>query len=231
MDGNDTYGDCTIAGAAHLIENWSYNETPPSPRVFSTTDCTNDYFALTGGQDNGLDLLTVLQAWQGNGLAYGGTVAANRWLVGIGRALHLKCGGPSSEDKIAAYTALKAGNQLEAQQAVWLFGGAYIGLELPDFAVQGDMLSTPWVVPPGGAVGNAAPNPNNGHCVCIVGYDATQAYVVTWGAVKTMSWGFYAAYSDEAYAIISPDWLGSGVAPPGFDLAQLQADLVSIEGS
>jgi hypothetical protein len=206
MDGNDSVGDCTIAGAAHLMENWSYNEKPPTPVVMSTQDCLTDYYALTGGPDSGLDLLTVLRQWQGAGLAYSGTV-----------------------DVITAYTALQTGSTMDAQQAVALFGGAYIGLELPDFAVTGDMLSTPWVVPPGGAVGNAAPDPSNGHCVPIVGYDVSQAYVATWGTVIPMGWDFYQAYCDEAYAIIAPDWLGSGTAPSGFDMQQLQADLAQVE--
>jgi hypothetical protein len=52
------------------------------------------------------------------------------------------------------------------------------------------MLTVPWVVPPGGPVGNAAPNPNNGHCIPAVSYDADNLYVVTWGEIKPMSWAF-----------------------------------------
>jgi hypothetical protein len=208
MDGNDTVGDCTIAGAAHLIENWSYNVKAPVD--FTANDCLSDYYGLTGGQDTGLDLLTVLKQWQGAGLAYSGKA-----------------------DKIEAYVALGPGNTYEARQGVSLFGGVYIGLELPDFIVQAaDPLAVSWTVPAGGAVGTNAPDANNGHCVTIVGYDTQQFYVATWGTVIPMSFDFYSAYSDEAYAIVSADWIGSsGQAPSGFDMAQLQADLAQVEAS
>jgi hypothetical protein len=53
--------------------------------------------------------------------------------------------------------------------------------------------------------------------------------VVTWGALKSMSWQFYDAYADEAYAVLSEDFLGaSGGTVAGFDLAQLKADLASL---
>lgn len=203
MDGNDSVGDCTIAGAAHLVETWSFNEKPPSNINFSTQDCLSNYYALTGGPDNGLALLDVLRQWQGAGLKYG-----------------------TRKDVITAYAELSAGDKNQIQQAVALFGGAYIGLELPSFVIGNTSV---WEVPPGGAVGPNAPNPNEGHCVCIVGYDADWLYVVTWGAVVKMSYDFYAAYSDEAYAILSADWLGAGVSPEGFDLQALQADLAQVE--
>ena len=48
-----------------------------------------------------------------------------------------------------------------------------------------------------------------------------------------MTWGFWAAYCDEAYAILSPDFLkqknGQTVAPSGFNLAQLQEDLADLK--
>lgn len=210
MDGNDSVGDCTIAGAAHMIETWTYNESPPTKEDFSTQDCLNDYYALTGGPDTGLDLLTVLQQWQGAGLSWHG-------------------GNP---DVIAAYTQLSTGDAGEAQQGIALFGGVYIGLELPNFIVYSvDPTAIVWDVPPGGAVGPNAPNPSNGHCVCLVGYDANYLYFVTWGAVVKMTYAFYAAYSDEGYAILTQDWMGSGEAPSGFDLAQLQADLAQVTSS
>lgn len=51
----------------------------------------------------------------------------------------------------------------------------------------------------------------------------------TWGALKSMSWQFYSAYMDEAFAVLSPDWFNAkGEAPSGFDLAGLQQDLTQI---
>ena len=49
------------------------------------------------------------------------------------------------------------------------------------------------------------------------------------GALKSMSWQFYATYADEAYAVLSTDFLKAGKTPEGFDLAQLKADLADIE--
>jgi hypothetical protein len=67
----------------------------------------------------------------------------------------------------------------------------------------------------------------------VVAYDSRSLTVVTWGALQTMTWGFWAAYCDEAYAILSPDYLkqkgGQTVAPSGFNLAQLQEDLADLK--
>jgi hypothetical protein len=95
--------------------------------------------------------------------------------------------------------------------------------------VQGDMLTVPWVVPAGGPVGDAAPNPNNGHCIPAVAYDAAGLTVVTWGEAKAMSWGFFDAYADEAFAVVSKNFIErSGETPAGFSLATLEADLAQL---
>jgi len=121
---------------------------------------------------------------------------------------------------------------VQAKDAVYLFGSLYIGVALPDFAVEGDMLKVPWVLPHGGAVGKAAPNPANGHCIPAVGYDARNLYVITWGEVKPMSWPFYEAYADEAYAVLSRDFIkaidGKSGGDGGFDLPALEKDLLNI---
>ncbi|HEV2447387.1 MAG TPA: hypothetical protein VGS58_15760, partial [Candidatus Sulfopaludibacter sp.] len=132
-------------------------------------------------------------------------------------------------DTITAFASLEMKNHVELMDAVNLFGAAYIGLELPRFVLNSsDLLQTPWVVPPQGPVGNAAPDPQGGHCVCAVAYDPRNIYVVTWGAIKTMSWPFYNAYVDEAYAVLSADFLKAGKTIKGFDLAQLNTDLAEI---
>jgi hypothetical protein len=199
---NDQYGDCTCAAAAHMVQNWTANgkgEVTPDPQAV-----LRFYEHFTSpGPENGCSMLAVLKYWRSKGL-----------------------GG----DTIAAFTSVELTNQVQASDAVNLFGGLYIGVALPDFAVQGDVLTVPWAVPPSGPVGPAAPNPQNGHCIPAVGYDARNLYVVTWGTMKSMSWPFYCAYADEAYAVLSQDFLdGKGQTPTGLDLAQLNADLTTLE--
>lgn len=204
MMGNDQYGDCTCAAAGHMIEEWTANtgtiEIPPESVILQAYN----HFAH-GNADAGANMLDVLKYWRKTGI-----------------------GG----DKIDAFAQLEPQNNLQLQDAVSIFGNCYIGLALPNFAVapNTNFLNIPWLVPAGGATGNAAPNPNNGHCVPAVAYDQRFIYVVTWGALKSMSWQFYNAYADEAFAVLSNDWINKqvGTAPSGFDMTTLQQDLTAV---
>ncbi|HYB27234.1 MAG TPA: hypothetical protein VEF89_11515 [Solirubrobacteraceae bacterium] len=179
MYANNEYGDCTCAAAGHMIQNWTANAngevTPPNAAVVKFYE---HFVGDPPPPDAGCNMLQVLNYWRSAGL---------------------------DGHKINAYAAVALKNQTEAMTALYLFGSVYIGVALPDFAVQGDMLTVPWVVPSGGPVGDAAPNPNNGHCIPAVAYDANNLTVVTWGEPKTMSREFYDAYADEAFAVLSPD--------------------------
>jgi len=204
MMGNDTYGDCTCAAAGHMIEEWTANTgTEKTPSNQQILDAYNHF--AKGNADAGASMLDVLTYWRKTGI-----------------------GG----DKINAFVQLEPKSDTQARDAVYLFGNCYIGVALPDFAVApgSNFLETPWVVPPQGPVGNAAPNPQNGHCIPAVGYDSRNLYVVTWGALKSMSWQFYDAYMDEAFAVLSSDWINKkvGTAPSGFNMAALQQDLAQV---
>jgi len=204
MMGNDTYGDCTCAAIGHMIEEWTANTG--AVRVIPDPDIIKFYNHFAKGvADAGANMLDVLKYWRKSGL---------------------------DGDKPLAFTQLEPHNTTQVMDAVSLFANCYIGVALPDFAVAPDanFLTVPWVVPPTGPVGKAAPNPNNGHCIPAVAYDARNLYVVTWGALKSMSWQFYNAYADESYAVLSPDWISAkvGKAPNGFDLATLEADLKAV---
>lgn len=200
---NDQYGDCTCAAAAHMIQNWTANAgtefSPPDPTVLSFYE---HFVSSPPPPDAGCDMLTVLKYWRKSGL---------------------------DKHQVTAFASLDLKNQSQAETAISLLGSIYIGVALPDFAVQRNMLRVPWVVPPGGPVGDAAPNPDNGHCIPAVGYDANQLWIVTWGELKSMSWGFYNAYADESFAVLSKDFIDkSGVSPEGLDLRALQADLAKL---
>lgn len=204
MFGNDQYGDCTCAAAGHMIEDWTANTSVERTPAESAILAAYNHFAH-GVADAGANMLDVLKYWRTSGIG---------------------------QDKIKAFTQLELHNNLEAQDAVYFFGSCYIGLGLPDFAVAPgtDFLRTPWIVPPKGPIGNAAPNPNNGHCVPAVAYDPRNLWIVTWGALKPMSWQFYATYADEAFAVLSIDWVNKHLkkAPPGLNLKALEADLAAV---
>jgi hypothetical protein len=204
---NDQYGDCTCAAAGHLIQNWTASAgteiTPPDPTVLSFYE---HFVGTPPPPDEGCNMLSVLKYWRKTGL---------------------------DAHKVTAFASIKLQNHAQAMNAIYLLGGIYIGVALPNSVLpQGqNYLEIPWVVPPGGAVGDAAPNQNNGHCIPAVGYDATNLYVVTWGAVKSMSWQFYDAYADEAYAIVSQDFVNvAGQDPAGFSLTQMLSDLTALTG-
>jgi hypothetical protein len=203
MMGNDAYGDCTCAAAGHMIMEWTLN-AQGAEVIIPDADILKFYNHFAHGvADAGANMLDVLKYWRKSGL---------------------------DKHKVTAFAALQPQSHIEAMDAVNLFGACYIGVALPDFVVPstGGWMAIPWQVPPQGPAGDAAPNPNNGHCIPAVGYDQHNLYIVTWGALKPMSWQFYDAYMDEAYAALSPDWLKGGSAPPGFNLAALQADLQAI---
>ena len=126
-------------------------------------------------------------------------------------------------DTIDAYASLDKDSLLQAEYAIWLFGSVNIGMSLPDRNTFG-----PWLDP----AASGRPNPSNGHAIILVGFDSTRRMfqAVTWGELVEMSYDWYLAYVDEAYAVLSSvDWLDdSGRDPEGFDLAVLQQDLADI---
>ncbi|HTU42104.1 MAG TPA: hypothetical protein VMF10_10355 [Candidatus Aquilonibacter sp.] len=205
MMDNDTQGDCTCAAAGHMIMDWTANTGKeaivPNPKILAFYN----HFAH-GNPDAGANMLDVLNYWRKQGL---------------------------DAHKIIAFAALELKSNTQVMDAVNLFGACYIGVALPNFAVAPgkNPLTIPWVLPPKGPVGDAAPNPQNGHCIPAVAYDQRNIYIVTWGQLKSMSWQFYAAYAEEAFVVLSQDWFNKqlgGKAPNGFDLAALKQDLKEV---
>jgi len=199
---NDELGDCTCAGAGHLIQTWTANNG--SQVVISDDDVVKAYEAVGGyvpgdpSTDNGAVKLDVLNYWRKTGI-----------------------GG----HKIFAFVSQEPKNRQHVELSVDLLGGCSLGLALPVSAQRQRV----WSVPPGGPVGDGAPGSWGGHDVPIVAYGPTGPICITWGELKTMTWRFFTTYCDEAYGILSSDWAtGLKMAPSGFDFAQLQKDLALI---
>jgi hypothetical protein len=211
MMDNDQIGDCTCAAAGHLIMEWTASAqskmvTPTVAQIVAAYSAITGYNPTTGANDNGAQEIDVLNYWRQTGIA---------------------------GHKIQAFVALEPSNHTHIMDGCWIFGGCYIGLALPKTAQAQTQNNQPWSVTAVGTTGDGKPGSWGGHAVPVVAYDARSLTVVTWGALQTMTWGFWAAYCDEAYAILSPDYLaqkaGQTVAPSGFNLAQLQADLADLK--
>jgi hypothetical protein len=198
---NDQVGDCTCASAGHLLMQW----TAANGSLFTPTDqqIIDAYSAITGynpadpSTDNGANELDVLNYWKTTGIA--------------GHNI-----GAFAEINISATDFIK--------YSIYLFGGVYLGVQLP-LSYQG---VTEWDTPTD-RNGNNAPGSWGGHAVPAIAWDENGITVITWGQRLKMSWGAWAAYGEESYAILSPDLVtGAKPSPDGFDLATLQTDLASL---
>ena len=201
MLGNDIYGDCTCAGVGHQVQLWSANIGPEAnitnPEVLAAYEEWCGWNPADPSTDQGGIELNILKDWQGNSF----------------------CG-----HYLAAFADPNVGNLTELKQAAYLFGGLYIGLQVPNSIANSDLDPTVvWdVVADDGGI-------DGGHCVVVCGYDADTIHFISWGQVYRMTNAFWAKYVDEAHCLLSPDWLDeSGVDPVGFNLSQLMADLAQI---
>jgi hypothetical protein len=199
MYANDRIGDCTTAAAAHMIEAWTAagrgRALELSERaVLEAFERVKVVDPATG--EEGAIELDVLRYWRKSG---------------IGR------------HRIGAFTRVSVHDRTLVETAAWLFGGLYIGVQLPVSAQTQDVWD--WT---GSLAGRARPGSWGGHAVDVVRYDAHGLTVVTWGALKRMTWSFWERYVDECYGIVSNDFLAHGRAPNGFDLPALQADLALV---
>ena len=211
--GNDTLGDCVIAGIAHLVGVFT-GGAGPAPDIYTQDQIIALYSAIGGynpndpSTDQGCDEQTALNYWQDKG-------------------------APAGSHNIAGWVAVDSSDPVEYRAALWLFENLYFGIELPDA----------WINPIPNASGftwdaAGAADPNNGHCVVGIGYTQAGVTIATWGMTGLITDAAIKQYAThdaggELYTVISQDALIKAVAkaPNGFDWSQLVADFDSIGGN
>ncbi len=196
MYANDRIGDCTTVAAAHMIEAWTAAAHGAAVEVTEASVLAAfDRVKIVdprSGEEGAVEL-DVLRDWRKHGVGH---------------------------HRIGAFARVPAGDHSLVRAAAWLFGGLYIGLELPLSAQYQDTWD--WN---GTLSGDDQPGSWGGHAVDVVRYAAAGLTVVTWGSLKELTWSFWDRYCDEAYCVLSRDFLDGGRAPNGFDLDALRADL------
>lgn len=201
MLANNQFNCCTSAAAGHMIHHWT---TANRNSIFlNDQDIIQAHADLTGDHlMEPVSMLDALKFWRKRGIG---------------------------NHRIHSYMSARHAKPDTLRGVVFLFGAAYVGLDLPDFAMSGgptQMLETPWEIPADASPQSIAPQEKNGHCVAVIGYDEKAIYVVTWGTLKAMSWDFFVRYTDEVYAVLSIDWAQQDKqSPSGFDMPTLERDL------
>lgn len=198
---NDKLGCCTIAAVGHALQTWTANAlgrelTVPDSSILAYYEKWDGYNPSDASTDQGGVELDVLKSWQQQGFDGNG---------------------------LDAFAGVSPASEYMVQPAINLFGGLYIGVELPVTAQN----QTVWDTSADSAEStDAQPGSWGGHAIYLVGYDAIGPVCVTWGLLKKMTWAWFGRYCSEAYALISKDWLeATGITPGGLDLAALEADL------
>jgi hypothetical protein len=196
MYANDRIGDCATAAAAHMIEAWTAAAHGSAVEVTeSAVLAAFDRVKIVdprSGEEGAVEL-DVLGDWRKRG---------------VGR------------HRIGGFARVSASDHRLVRSAAWLFGGLYIGLQLPLSAQYQETWDWNGVL-----TGDDRPGSWGGHAVDVVRYGAAGLAIVTWGSLKEMTWSFWDRYCDEAYCILSRDFLDGDRAPNGFDLGALRADL------
>jgi hypothetical protein len=207
---NDQLGDCVIAAMGHMVQQWTYFATGGAGMQTMTDDEALAAYEAIGGYvfndpntDNGVCMLDALNYWRNVGIIVGGK-------------LH----------KIGGYVATDPQNLLQARQAIWMFGNQFTGVQLPTSVED----ANDWTVPDGGIYSPAGqPGGWGGHCVPMMAESPETLTCVTWGARLKLSHNFLFDYADEAYAVLSNDWITSqGETIAGFDLAALRRDIAAL---
>lgn len=202
MFGNDLCGDCVFAAMAHMLmletEHTIGTVTPTLDEIIKAYSAVSGYDPATGANDNGAYISDGLDYWKN-----------------VGFAGH----------KIMGWAQVDHTNIWHVKQAVWIFGGLDIGVQMPQSGMDQFSRGQFWEVVPndGGIVG--------GHSVPLGGYGSQGTNCVTWGQRQGMTWEWFSRYCDEAFVPITEDFINQAthLTPSGFDLKALETDLLSIK--
>jgi len=201
MFANDRLGDCTIAGLAHHLHMQSVIEGRPIQ--FTEQDVVDFYLDMTGGADDGLVIVDVLQRAQDRGFPLSGA------------------------HKLAASAIVEPSDGDNLRSACATFGGLTLGVLLPLAAQSQAVWDVPDTKDLSSLDGQWAVGSWGGHDVVVSAFDRNGLTLVTWGVEKRCTWPWFVAYCEEAHPILDAD----RARQADVDMDALVAEIRSITAS
>jgi hypothetical protein len=210
MYANDEIGDCTCAAHGHRIIAQERQTSQREVKV-TTQDVIDVYSAVTGfnvvtrQNDNGAYMLDILNYMRH---------------TGMGREKD------GTRHTIGAFVQAQPANKYEMKIASYMFGGVYFGAWMPMSVLN---QGANWEV---AFDATGRPGSWGGHAMYSPGYDSKGIHIISWGQKFHATWEWVHRYVDEAYAMISEDYLYSKkqTTPRGFSPDKLQRALDTLNG-
>lgn len=198
MLGNDKYGNCAWAGAAH--ETMLLNAEAGKTVEFTTEDVLSDYASTgfvpaTGANDNGTDLLQM---------------AEYRRTTGIIDAAGIR-------HRIAAYLAFDPTNPDQLAIATFFFTACGVASIVMDDADDLFDEGKPWT-------SDGTPS-NEGHYTPCIQRKSGLWQLVTWGGDQMATPDYMEKEAYQGIAFVSIEMMVNGKDLDGFGLNELQQDL------
>jgi len=209
---NDQLGDCTVAAIGHMYGAWTtYAGNAGDAEALFTDAQVQAVYSRVGGYvpgdpstDGGCVMQDVLADQQANGM-----------LDVSGRA-----------HGVAGFAAFgNPADEMLLGQVLDVFGTVYVGIDCQASILTEFSTGQPWTWTPGEAV-------EGGHAICLqrrLGSGSAPLEYVTWGALQPATTNFQANAAEEAWAVVTHDWLSAnGTTVEGLDLEQLLADMADV---
>jgi hypothetical protein len=213
---NDTLGCCVEAGSFHAIQVLSSYMNRDGLEITETDACVLKAYEEAAGYnpadpatDQGTDMQTYLKYWLNTGIPTGAEA--------------------QSRHKLVAFIELDPKNHSDVLEVIEQCGFVYLGFNVPSYMMGppdggGPPLGS-WTYPPAAGADTSIVG---GHCVAAPRGDADGLFVVSWGGVYEMSWGFLDQYCDEAYAVVDLDWGSLHGTPLGIPLGVLAEEMKAL---
>lgn len=200
---NSSLGTCTCAALCHMLQ--AHATQQGVAMTISDADVLAMYSAIGGyvvghpETDRGAQMIDAL-----------------RYLKSTGIAGH----------KVGAYVRVDTHNLVEVRAAINLFGGLYVGANMPNRVTS----QVVWdLVPVDERDTRDDPGSMGGHAFTLLKYDRLHYGLATWATTYAAANAWVDMYVDEAWAIIEQTWVADGkLAPNGFDVDRLQSDLARL---
>jgi hypothetical protein len=200
---NDTIGDCTAAGVAHLTIGWESYHPPMLLPTTAEVVAIYENFGYDPKQtqpdgenptDQGAVCVDVLNLWYSAGYVLGG-----------------------KRNVLMAHCIVTPKNHDEVRAGLYAFGALYIGVQLR----EAQMTEPVWQTTTGPIAG--------GHCVTVHRIDQNGGLVCSWGKLYQFTWDWWDACVDEVHAPLNSKWLAVGKAPQGLAVSDLESEMTYLE--